>query len=113
MKKKNNNSSSTPNPVVDRNQISALDEETLELLKDTVDDTADESGWAFLGEIGSLFNKRKPDFDARNYGYEKISHLFKAYKEDFEIEERNTEKSRIKIITSEISLINPYKQILL
>ncbi|MEJ5089436.1 NYN domain-containing protein [Sphingobacterium faecium] len=96
VKKKNNNSSSTPNPVVDRNQISALDEETLELLKDTVDDTADESGWAFLGEIGSLFNKRKPDFDARNYGYEKISHLFKAYKEDFEIEERNTEKSRIK-----------------
>lgn len=96
VKKKNNNSGSTPNPVIDRNKISALDEETLELLKDTVDDTADESGWAFLGEIGSLFNKRKPDFDARNYGYEKISHLFKAYKEDFEIEERNTEKSRIK-----------------
>jgi len=73
-----------------------LDEETLELLKDTVDDTADENGWAFLGEIGSLFNKRKPDFDARNYGYDKMSHLFKAYAEDFEIEERNTDKSRIK-----------------
>ena len=95
VKKKNNNTSPTPSPI-ERNKISALDEETLELLKDTVDDTADESGWAFLGEIGSLFNKRKPDFDARNYGYEKISHLFKAYKEDFEIEERNTEKSRIK-----------------
>ena len=95
VKKKNNNASPTPSPI-ERNKISALDEETLELLKDTVDDTADESGWAFLGEIGSLFNKRKPDFDARNYGYEKISHLFKAYKEDFEIEERNTEKSRIK-----------------
>lgn len=95
VKKKNNNNSPTPSPI-ERNKISALDEETLELLKDTVDDTADESGWAFLGEIGSLFNKRKPDFDARNYGYEKISHLFKAYKEDFEIEERNTEKSRIK-----------------
>lgn len=95
IKKKNNNANPTPSPI-ERNKISALDEETLELLKDTVDDTADESGWAFLGEIGSLFNKRKPDFDARNYGYEKISHLFKAYKEDFEIEERNTEKSRIK-----------------
>ncbi|ULT26154.1 OST-HTH/LOTUS domain-containing protein [Sphingobacterium sp. E70] len=47
-------------------------------------------------EIGSLFNKRKPDFDARNYGYDKMSHLFKAYTEDFEIEERNTDKSRIK-----------------
>lgn len=95
VKKKNTNSNLTAAPI-ERNKISTLDEETLELLKDTVDDTADESGWAFLGEIGSLFNKRKPDFDARNYGYEKISHLFKAYKEDFEIEERNTEKSRIK-----------------
>ena len=83
-------------PVDNPTSIAVLDEETLELLKDTVDDTADENGWAFLGEIGSLFNKRKPDFDARNYGYDKMSHLFKAYKEDFEIEERNTDKSRIK-----------------
>ncbi|WP_333864617.1 NYN domain-containing protein [Sphingobacterium sp.] len=85
-----------PAPVDNPASIAVLDEETLELLKDTVDDTADENGWAFLGEIGSLFNKRKPDFDARNYGYDKMSHLFKAYKEDFEIEERNTDKSRIK-----------------
>ncbi|MDR0266278.1 MAG: NYN domain-containing protein [Sphingobacterium sp.] len=85
-----------PAPVDNPTSIAVLDEETLELLKDTVDDTADENGWAFLGEIGSLFNKRKPDFDARNYGYNKMSHLFKAYKEDFEIEERNTDKSRIK-----------------
>ncbi|WON94515.1 NYN domain-containing protein [Sphingobacterium sp. UGAL515B_05] len=83
-------------PVDNPASIAVLDEDTLELLKDTVDDTADENGWAFLGEIGSLFNKRKPDFDARNYGYDKMSHLFKAYKEDFEIEERNTDKSRIK-----------------
>ncbi|MDH5825740.1 NYN domain-containing protein [Sphingobacterium faecium] len=97
VKKKNTNTNTTTTPTpVDQHKISALDEETLELLKDTVDDTADESGWAFLGEIGSLFNKRKPDFDARNYGYEKISHLFKAYKEDFEIDVRNSEKSRIK-----------------
>jgi len=85
-----------PKPIDHPVSIAVLDEETLELLKDTVDDTADENGWAFLGEIGSLFNKRKPDFDARNYGYDKMSHLFKAYKEDFEIEERNTDKSRIK-----------------
>ncbi|UIR54654.1 NYN domain-containing protein [Sphingobacterium sp. SRCM116780] len=96
IKKKNNTVPNTTPIPVEQNKISSLDEETLELLKDTVDDTADENGWAFLGEIGSLFNKRKPDFDARNYGYAKISHLFKAYKEDFEIEERNTEKSRIK-----------------
>ncbi len=74
-----------------------LDEEILLLLKDAVDDTADESGWAFLGEIGSLIIKRQPDFDARNYGFEKISHLFKSMKSDFEIDERTTEKSKIKL----------------
>ncbi|WP_294184547.1 NYN domain-containing protein [uncultured Sphingobacterium sp.] len=94
--KKKQQTQPKPNPVENVTSIAVLDEETLELLKDTVDDTADENGWAFLGEIGSLFNKRKPDFDARNYGYDKMSHLFKAYKEDFEIEERNTDKSRIK-----------------
>ncbi|MGJ1507690.1 NYN domain-containing protein [Sphingobacterium siyangense] len=94
--KKKQQNQPKPAPVENPASIAVLDEETLELLKDTVDDTADENGWAFLGEIGSLFNKRKPDFDARNYGYDKMSHLFKAYKEDFEIEERNTDKSRIK-----------------
>lgn len=74
-----------------------LDEDTLLLLKDAVDDTADESGWAFLGEIGSLLIKRQPDFDARNYGFEKISHLFKSMKNDFEIDGRTTEKSKIKL----------------
>ncbi|RKE46973.1 NYN domain-containing protein [Sphingobacterium detergens] len=94
--KKKQQNQPKPAPVDNPTSIAVLDEETLELLKDTVDDTADENGWAFLGEIGSLFNKRKPDFDARNYGYDKMSHLFKAYTEDFEIEERNTDKSRIK-----------------
>lgn len=94
--KKKQQNQPKPAPVDQPTSIAVLDEETLELLKDTVDDTADENGWAFLGEIGSLFNKRKPDFDTRNYGYDKMSHLFKAYTEDFEIEERNTDKSRIK-----------------
>ncbi|MDR6733197.1 NYN domain-containing protein [Sphingobacterium sp. 2149] len=111
--KKKQQNQPKPNPVENVTSIAVLDEETLELLKDTVDDTADENGWAFLGEIGSLFNKRKPDFDARNYGYDKMSHLFKAYKEDFEIEERNTDKSRIKhyyirnIIKRPLSAVTP------
>lgn len=111
--KKKQQNQPKPVPVDNPTSIAVLDEETLELLKDTVDDTADENGWAFLGEIGSLFNKRKPDFDARNYGYDKMSHLFKAYTEDFEIEERNTDKSRIKhyyirnIIKRPLSAVSP------
>lgn len=84
-------------PNKTENDNLSLGEDTLLLLKDAVDDTADESGWAFLGEIGSLIIKRQPDFDARNYGFEKISHLFKSMKGDFEIDERTTEKSKIKL----------------
>ncbi len=85
----------TPRPAT--KESTPLDEDTLLLLKDTVDDTADESGWAFLGEIGNLLIKRKPDFDARNHGFEKISHLFKSRKADFEVDERTTEKSKNKL----------------
>ncbi|MCY4779448.1 NYN domain-containing protein [Sphingobacterium sp. UT-1RO-CII-1] len=70
-----------------------IDKTILQLLKQTVDDTADEVGWAFLGDIGNLLLKRQPDFDSRNYGYEKISQLFKVLKKDFEVEERTIEKS--------------------
>lgn len=84
-----------PRPVP--KESTPLDDDTLLLLKDTVDDTADESGWAFLGEIGNLIIKRKPDFDARNYGFEKISHLFKSRTVDFEVDERTTEKSKNKL----------------
>lgn len=73
-----------------------VDKETMSILKGTVDDTADESGWAFLGDIGNLIIKRKPDFDARNYGFDKLSHLFKALKQEFQIDERTKDKSKIK-----------------
>src|SRR5690606_3695004 len=96
-KKAANTNHTAKAPVTEETPPNLLDEDTLLLLKDAVDDTADESGWAFLGEIGSLIIKRKPDFDARNYGFEKISHLFKSRKEDFEIDERTTEKSKIKL----------------
>lgn len=93
----------SPSPVINNTvnkepepTLNVLDEETLNLLKDAVDDTADENGWAFLGETGSLIIKRKPDFDSRNYGYEKMSLLFKALKDDFEMDERSNDKSKIK-----------------
>ncbi|MFD2599827.1 NYN domain-containing protein [Sphingobacterium corticis] len=104
----NNTNKPTPKPAV--KEISSLDEDILLLLKDTVDDTADESGWAFLGEIGNLLIKRMPDFDARNYGFEKISHLFKSRKKDFEVDERTNEKSRNKLYYVRNILTNESQQ---
>lgn len=40
-----------------------------------VDDAAGDGGWAHLGAVGSVLSKRKPDFDARNFGFKKLSDL--------------------------------------
>lgn len=74
----------------------SIDGETIELLKATVNDVADEGGWAPLSAVGGLINKRKPDFDPRIYGFSKLSPLFKSLKKFFEVEEKSTEKTKIK-----------------
>lgn len=45
---------------------------------------ADEDGWASLADIGNRLYKLYSDFDSRNYGYSKLSELFKA-SDDFEV----------------------------
>lgn len=40
--------------------------------------TPEESDWANLGQVGSQMSKQSPQFDARNYGYAKLSSLIKA-----------------------------------
>jgi hypothetical protein len=45
----------------------------IEVIKTIITEISDEDGWAFLGELGSTLNKRYPDFDTRNYGYNKLT----------------------------------------
>jgi len=73
-----------------------IDPETIDLLRATVNDVADEGGWAPLSAIGGLISKRKPDFDPRVYGFLKLTPLFKSLDKYFEVEEKSTEKTRIK-----------------
>jgi uncharacterized LabA/DUF88 family protein len=64
-----------------------VDRKLLKLLRDAVDDVADESGWAYLGGVGQKINNRSTDFDPRNYGFRKLGDMFRAVPQ-FEIEER-------------------------
>jgi hypothetical protein len=50
-----------------------IDKQFLNLLKNSIEDIADDDDWAFLAELGSLINKKKPDFDPRNYGFNKLT----------------------------------------
>jgi len=72
-------------------QIKKIDGKLLALISASVTDMADESGWAFLGEVGNLLLKKQPDFDPRNYGYKKLALMLKSTGA-FELDERLTDK---------------------
>jgi uncharacterized LabA/DUF88 family protein len=77
--------------------IQKLNKEIIHLMETTVNDVADESGWAFLGEVGALLLKKQPDFDPRNYGYRKLLPLIKSTGR-FEVDARQTDRGNIKLV---------------
>ncbi len=62
------------------------------LLRNAVEASSDDSGWANLGPVGSNIAKQAPEFDPRNYGYRKLSDLVEA-SGLFEIEKRKLGES--------------------
>jgi uncharacterized LabA/DUF88 family protein len=77
--------------------LSKIDLDIIKLFNDSITDLADDNGWAFLGELGNLLLKKKPDFDPRNYGFSKMLPLIRSMNK-FEIDERDTGKYNIKLI---------------
>jgi len=77
--------------------IDKITPKVIKLLSTTITDSSDEDGWAFLGDVGSLLQKKQPNFDSRNYGFEKLTPLIKSIG-NFEIEQRENPKSKHKLI---------------
>jgi hypothetical protein len=77
--------------------LNKIDHEIIKSINDSINDLADEDGWAFLGELGSLILKKHPDFDPRNFGFSKLLPLIKSVKK-FQVDERKTGNSNIKIV---------------
>jgi uncharacterized LabA/DUF88 family protein len=75
--------------------ITKADKSLVNLLVSSVNDIADENGWAFLGELGNFLLKKRPDFDPRNYGFVKLLPLIKSLGE-FEIDEREGGRKNLK-----------------
>jgi uncharacterized LabA/DUF88 family protein len=69
------------------------DTKLVNLIRNAIDAGSDENGWASLGAIGSIINKRSPEFDSRNYGYSKLSGLINGIGL-FEVEERQLGNAR-------------------
>jgi uncharacterized protein (TIGR00288 family) len=85
-------------PVQEQTEaLQKIDRETINLLANSITDVADDSGWAFLGEVGSLIIKKQTDFDPRNFGYSKLALMLKSINR-FEVDERETEKKGSKLV---------------
>jgi hypothetical protein len=77
--------------------ITKVDSELTKLISDSITDLADENGWAFLADLGNLLLKKKPDFDPRNYGFEKMLPLIKSLQK-YEVDVRETGKKNNKLV---------------
>lgn len=77
--------------------IQKVGKKTINLIASSIIDLADDSGWAFLGEVGNLIIKKQTDFDPRNFGYSKLALLIKSI-DKFEVDERDTDRKGTKLV---------------
>ena len=82
--------------VVEKELSNKIDIQTIELIEATLEAIGDEDGWAFLGDVGNLIVKKKPEFDPRNYGFNKLTPMLKSLTDLLEIDERDSDKKGIK-----------------
>jgi len=80
-----------------RSEVDKITPKAIRLISSTISDLADDDGWAFLGDVGNLLQKKQPNFDSRNYGFQKLTPLIKSIGR-FEIEQRESQKGRFKLI---------------
>lgn len=69
----------------------------IKLIASSINDLSDDDGWAFLGDVGSLIQKKRPNFDSRNYGFAKLTPLIQSTGK-FDLEQREGSNSRYKLI---------------
>jgi len=70
-------------------------DDIIQLIADSVEALAGDSGAVFMGELGNLIIKKQPDFDCRNFGYLSLSAMVKSI-DRFETEFRQTTDPNIK-----------------
>ncbi|TXE06557.1 NYN domain-containing protein [Gelidibacter salicanalis] len=102
---------STEESKTAKSNVDKITQKEIKFIAATIEDVADEDGWAFLGDVGGLMQKKQPNFDSRNYGFQKLTPLIKSLKE-FEIDRREDSKGHFKLIYVRIkeAQIKPKKQ---
>ncbi|MDX1278477.1 NYN domain-containing protein [Oceanihabitans sediminis] len=101
-----NESESVDTSKKGKDNVDKITPKEIRFIATTIEDVADDDGWAFLGDVGGLLQKKQPNFDSRNYGYQKLTPLIKSIP-NFEIERREGSKGRTKLIYVRIKEVKP------
>ena len=88
---------SNTNRKQQKKAVQKVTPQIIKLIKTSIYDCADDDGWAFLGDVGSLINKKQPNFDPRNFGFYKLTPLIDSLGL-FDVEQRETPNSKFKHI---------------
>ncbi|KHN93757.1 uncharacterized protein MAM_08398 [Metarhizium album ARSEF 1941] len=48
------------------------------LIQEAIETQSDDDGWANLADVGKIITKWQPDFDARSFGFLKLSHMIRS-----------------------------------
>ena len=74
-----------------RDSLISIKKEIMTIVREISDD----EGWAPLSTVGNILIKRKPDFDVRNYGENKLTALIRRLNA-FEMDHRETKVENVK-----------------
>ncbi len=94
---KENENTQVPDKLEKKVDVDKITPKVIRLISSTISDLADDDGWAFLGDVGSLLQKKQPNFDSRNYGFEKLTPLINSIGK-YEIDQRDSYKGKFKLI---------------
>ncbi|GAB7087801.1 MULTISPECIES: NYN domain-containing protein [Marinifilum] len=97
LKTKTKEKESEEDKELEKEAFDAITVKEIKLIASTITDLSDDDGWAFLGDVGSLLQKKQPNFDPRNYGFQKLTPLIKSTGK-FIIEQRDSQKRKSKLI---------------
>lgn len=92
-----NDTESAESKSLQKSSVDKITAKEIKLISSTISDLADDDGWAFLGDVGSLLQKKQPNFDSRNYGFQKLTPLINSIK-NFETERRESSKGKFKLV---------------
>ncbi len=97
LKTKTKEKASGDEKELDKETFDKISQNEIKLIVTTITDLSDDDGWAFLGDVGSLLQKKRPNFDPRNYGFQKLTPLIHSIGK-FEIEQRESQRGKSKLI---------------